>query len=84
VIYVTTEWISRCPARRFPPPWSVEELDNKRRGRLHPRLVRGRFLENQHHMSILQYSGSPVCSVTNTPRITVNIAKLPELVGETP
>jgi hypothetical protein len=33
-------------ARRFPPPWAVEELDT-RKGEdvLHPRLGRGRSLE---------------------------------------
>jgi hypothetical protein len=51
--------------RRFPPPWSVEELDNERRGLLHPRLVRGRSLETEPHVNIA-YSGSLVCSVMNT------------------
>src|SRR4029077_19500776 len=44
---------------------------------LHPRLSSWAVSRNRHHMSILQYSDSPVCSVMNTPRITVNVAKLP-------
>jgi hypothetical protein len=51
---------------RFPPPWSVEELDNERRGRSASSPRSWAVSRNRHHVSILQYSGSPVCSVLNT------------------
>jgi hypothetical protein len=51
---------------RFPPPWSVEELDNERRGRSASSPRSWAVSRNRHHVSTLQYSGSPVCSVLNT------------------
>jgi hypothetical protein len=51
--------IQQMPAHRFPPPWSVEELD-KTKGEdvLHPRLGRGRYLETEPHVNTV-ISGQP-------------------------
>jgi hypothetical protein len=47
------------PTRRSPPPWSVEELHNGRRGRSASPPRSWAVSRNRHHMSILQYSGTP-------------------------
>src|SRR4029077_12468443 len=48
--------ISPMPSpRRFPPPWSVEELDYERRGRSASPPSSWAVSRNRHHMSIVQY-----------------------------
>jgi hypothetical protein len=58
--------LSWRPLLRFPPPWSGEELDNERRGRSASPPSSWAVSRNRHHMPILQYSGSLVCSVLHT------------------
>jgi hypothetical protein len=69
----TRKWNNPLPSRRFPPPWSVEELD-------------ACFVLRDANGETLAYvyceeAAAKLLTKDKARRIAANIAKLPELVG---